>query len=129
MKSVKLQGNKTQYCSGDLRERIIIQIRSISPPTLDNVDFSETFVQRLIVWATVSSKAGEMIFDGTSVSVAKTTFTIRFIPNITFENWIEFKGDRYEILSVTNFEEKDLFYSLECNKRGPKELPVNSSGD
>lgn len=129
MKSVKLQGTKTQSCAGDLFERITIYTRAITPPSLDGIDFTETFVQQYVVWASIATKNGEAVFDGTNTNASTTTFTIRYIPNITFENWIDFKGDRYDIITVNNFEEKGLFYSIECNKRGDNELPVNSAGD
>jgi head-tail adaptor len=129
VKCVKLQGTKTQSCSGDLFERITIYTRAITPPPLDGVDFTETFVQQYIVWATISTKNGEAVFDGTNTNASITNFIIRYIPGITFENWIDFRGDRYDILAVNNFEEKGLFYSIDTNKRGDNALPVNSAGD
>ena len=102
-----------------MRERIQINTNAIEAPIDGSVDFSEKFQEVETVWAMIETKSGVEIFDGTNiVGVATHFFYIRFIPNITFKNFINFKQQFFAILDVQNLDERNEFYLLRCSLRG-----------
>lgn len=127
-KCVQIRRKKRQVCIGDLRDRVNIQTRSIAVPVAGSVDLGETFVCDSTVWAMVETKNGVQVFDGTNIiGVATHNIYIRFICDVTFENWLTFKGRNYDILDVQNLEERDEFYLLRCSLRGTEADPINLS--
>ena len=118
-KCIQIRKPQKQVCSGDMRDRIIIQVRSITPPNASGVDYSETFSQDATVWSLCETKMGVEIFDGTAIKgVATHYFYIRWIDNLTFESWVQFKGKKYYIIDVQNLDERDEFMLLRCSERG-----------
>jgi hypothetical protein len=76
----------------------------------------------------VETPKGLQIFDGTNTIRDIThNFYIRFIPGVTFEKWILYKNNYYDIISVEDLEIEDKFYLLMCNLRGNQSLPVNQA--
>ena len=127
-KCIKIRAKSRKLCSGDLNQSIIVQTRSIAAPDQDEVNFDEDFVNTSTVFAMVETTKGDEIFDGTNIiGVATHNFYIRFFANVTFENWVEFKGQKYKILDSENLDEKDEFYKLRCTKRGDTGFKVNLS--
>ena len=114
---------------GDMRHRIEIRTRSITPPSVDGVDFGESFVTTNTVYAALDTVTGEQLFDGTNVEISGIThiFTIRSISGLTEEKWIDYKGNRYDIKSIETFDARGLFMKLRCVLRGDKTKPVNAA--
>ncbi len=126
-KCTKLRRKRRQPCIGDLDTQIVLQDRSITPPTT-TVDFSETFTENATVWAGMSTGRGKTTFDGSNTEQDIThEFTIRFLSGITAETWILFESRRFDILDVEDFEERHEWLILRCNERGSTSKAVNDS--
>lgn len=122
----KLRRTLTKVCTGSLNKRIQIQTRHIKPPIGDSVDYTEEFTNIITVWAMLETVTGITIFDDTNVEQIVThDFYIRYIPNVTFEKWILFDEQYYDIIRVENFQENNLYCLIRTNVRGRKEIPVN----
>jgi hypothetical protein len=130
VKCVQLVDKKTQVCAGSLNKLITLETRSITPPLSGTVDLGESFSTVINCYAMVVQTRGEQIFNGVDiVGIATHDWYIRYIPNVTFENWIKYSWDGktqyFRILDVINYEEKGIFYQFKCEKRGDVELPAN----
>jgi SPP1 family predicted phage head-tail adaptor len=118
--------NKTQVCSGDLRNLIEIQTRRITAPDnpldVDTVDASETFNTIYTTRAAISTPKGYKTFDevGTTTQITHYFF-VRYLNDISTDNWILFEGLLYRILQVTDFESRKIFMRLDTTLRGPTE--------
>lgn len=124
-KCVKIQKPLRKVCSGDMRDKITIQVRAIKPP-VDGVDFSEVFNQDKTLWSMLETKSGVEIFDGTNLKgVATHYFYIRYICNFTAEKWLKFKEEYYDILDVQNLDGRNEFLLLRCALRGTTTNPAN----
>lgn len=105
---------------------ISLQDRSITPPSGDDVDYSETFTGNADVWAMVDTKRGETVFDGTNTERDVThRFYIRYLSGITAETWIEENNIKYDILDVENLNEENRFMLLRASKRGSETKDIN----
>jgi len=114
-----IKKRRRNVCIGDMDKQIVIQLRTLTPPATDSVDFSEVFTTESTVWAMVETRSGVEIFDGTSLKgIATHYFYIRYNAEYTFENWVLFNEKKYNILDVQNFEEENKFYLLRCSLRG-----------
>lgn len=121
-----IKAGSTKVCIGDMRHKIKINIRTLTPPIEDSVDFGETLSSEKEVWAALETSKGTEVFDGTNlVGVATHLFYIRALSGQTAESWVEFKGSYYRILDVQNYGERDRFQVLRCVLRGDTSLPVN----
>jgi head-tail adaptor len=119
-KCVKQQRTKTQVCVGSMNRKIDILARDLTPPInplTGQFLATETFVLVANVWAMVGTPSGLTIFDEVNTErVISHIFTIRFIEGIpiTSQNWVTYKGNRYDIVMVTDFETNQLFLKLNC---------------
>jgi head-tail adaptor len=115
-----------KVCIGSMRHKIKINIRTLTPPSADSVDFGEVLSSEKEVWSAIETSRGVEVFDGTNlIGVATHLFYIRALTGQTAEDWVEFKGDYYDILDVQNFQEDDRFQVLRCNLKGSTSNPVN----
>jgi head-tail adaptor len=109
-----------------MRKRIKINVRTLTPPSGDSVDFDEVLTDTKEVWAQVDTNKGVEVFSGTNLlGVATHLFYIRALIGQTAEDWVEFKSEYYDILDVQNYQEDDRFQVLRCNLRGTTSDPVN----
>ena len=117
----KLRRRKEQACIASMNRRIDIFFREIEGIKTDTVDFDEKFINQRTVWASLDTKRGTEFFDDNNI-LQRTThrFILRFIPGVTFEDFIVFRNIRYRIESVENLQENDTFYQLDCTVRGPE---------
>lgn len=117
----------TKICSGDMDRQILVETRSITPPPDDNtVDYDETFVSFQSFWAMIETVKGETVFDSSNVErVVTHKFYVRFVPDLTFEKWVKYNQEKYRIVDVQNFNERNEFYLLRCSLRGDENLGVN----
>ena len=122
-----IPSDSKRVCIGDLSKKIQIQVRSIQPP-LNGVDYGEVFSQTKNVWAMCKTVSGEAIFDDSNIEQTVThEFYIRYIPNVTFENWILYNNKYYDIVGVENLNESDEYLLLRSRIRGNSNLGVNLS--
>lgn len=115
-----------RVCIGDLKDRIVINSRSITSPLGSGVDFGESFIDPVTTYAMIETAIGETIFDATNTEKIVTHhFYIRFLRNLTAEGWILFKEKYYDILNVENMNEEDRFMLIRACVRGTELKPVN----
>lgn len=128
----KISHRKLQkYSIGDMRHRITIHERAITPPTYADASFTETYDDGIEDWAfvgtpTVSSK-GIVMFNGVNLPETAThIFVIRFDETFTTENIIRWEGDAYKILKTNDPDKRQQY--LECASRllGDETLDANT---
>ncbi len=113
----KIRIKKRQICVGDLRQKIILQTRSLTAPT--DADFTEGFVTLGSPFAAIKTLIGTTIFDGVDTDVNAThDFFIRYRSDVTAETWILWDNRRFDILRVENFEGRKTFLRLRCTESG-----------
>lgn len=123
---VKLQSQQIQICTGDLNRKITVNVRSLTSPTGTGVDFNENMTVLKTVWAMIKTVGGAQVFDGTNITKTVThNFYIRYMANVTFENWILYNNQYYDLLGVQNINEQNQYMLLQANLRGTSTLPVN----
>jgi SPP1 family predicted phage head-tail adaptor len=111
-----------------MNQQITLQNRSIQAPSGSSVDYDEDFDGDNVVWALVGTVSGETIFDSTNIEQIVThKFYIRFVSGITSETWIDYNGEKFDILDVENMDENDSFLLLRANSRGDNTVSVNKS--
>lgn len=117
-----------RVCVGSLDKKVKLKIRAIAPPSGSSAYYGETFTDFMTVWAMVETKNGLVTFDSTNTAQnVSHQFYIRYIPDITFEKWLEYDGKNFNILTVNNLNEENRFYMLQCNERGDADVSVNLS--
>ena len=130
-KCIKLRRTKTEVCIGNMNKKIDIYARSLTTPLdplASDVDYDETFTLVGNVWSMVQTPTGKIIFDSLGVEkIVTDIFYIRYIADLTSENWVIFKGNRYDIQSLQNIEENSLFQKLNCIIRGDETLAASKA--
>lgn len=126
---VKIKPKPYKVCTGDLNKRVTLYVRNITDPQGGSVDYGETFLTPVVVWAMVDTLTkGLQIFDGTNViGEATHLFYIRYLPSITFELYLDYNSRRFRIIDVQNIGERDETIVLRCTERGDVAKPVNWS--
>jgi len=118
-KCISIRRKKRDVCIGDMRDKIIVQTRTITPPGAGGADFTEVFNLDKTVWALIETRDGKEIFDGTALKGIATHYMyIRYLSTLTFEGWVKYKSKYYNIIDVQNLEERDEFMLLRCSERG-----------
>lgn len=131
----KIQAKRRRVCIADLDRQISIQNRAIQSPT-NEPDYTELFSagsstsSGLVagdVWAMIESTAGKTVFDTTGVErVVSHKITTRFFDGVTAESWILFNGNRYDVVSVENIDERGEYMVMRCVFRGVSTSSVNA---
>lgn len=130
----QINGKRRIVASGDLRYKLEIQLRTLTPPSGDGTDATLSMQTLKTVWGMMHTVSGQQFFSETSIKRDSThLFYIRFIKNSVFERsgrlsaqeWVKHKGREYKILLVENLEEKDEFLALWCSERGKDTVPPN----
>ncbi len=120
---IQIKRKKERVCIADMNHRIDIFFRAIQPIKKDSVDFGEAFIDKRTVWALLDTKRGTQFFDDDNIEQGTThRFIFRFIPDVSFEDFIFFKGKRYRVMNKENLQEEDTFYQLDCVVRGSELL-------
>ena len=100
-------------------QSITLQNRDIQPPDFGSSDYDEDFTNDRVVLGIINTSRGKTMFDGVSNNRLVTQIIfIAFIPNITAETWVLFKGRRFDVLDVENCCERDDVLKLSCSERG-----------
>lgn len=123
---VKISIKHRKVCTGDLRHFILLQARDLQASN-SSVDFIENFTDNGNVWAAIqTARAGVTVFDASNIEIAVThIFYIRYIAGFTQQVWIEFEGQKYDIFTVEDLDERHEFQALMCSVRGDSTKPVN----
>lgn len=128
MSCVVIKSNKRRPCIGSLKALIDIQARVITPPENESTDYTETFTDIISVRAMIQTVSGKSMFDKTNVERDLThKFTLRYMPDITFQNWVKYNSQYYDILRVENIDEANRWYVLYCSIRGSINNPANEA--
>jgi hypothetical protein len=121
-----------KYSIGDLREYIAVYDRNSEAPDFDDIDVRENFVKVADEWAFVQSldvssggASGLNFFDDVNLdNIPSHLMVIRF-KNYTSENFIQYQGQRYEIVKTVNPENKNMYLEMYVRQMGDENLPVN----
>jgi len=113
--------------SGDLRDEIIISLKSIAAPIAASVAPTMGFSDLPYDWAKVETKGRKELFSGTQLLGIKThEFTIRYPDqDITTDHVVVFLGKLYDVLSVEDFEERGEYLVLSCGEKGSEDYAAN----
>lgn len=122
MSRVRFKHNRREANLGSMKNRIILHVRTLTPPTFEGVDFTEEFKGKPI-WAQVNTVAGKIFFAGVGSDFSLThEIIIRYDSTVTSETWVELKDRNLKIVSVENLNEEENFMLLKCIDKGDKSL-------
>lgn len=125
-KCVSIRKKKQKVCLGDMKDEILLQNRSIKGITDTDVDFTENFTEAATVWSMIETVQGTTTFDASNTEIVIThKIYVRFDPTITSETWIELDSRKFDIVTVTNLDERKEFQLLLCRERGSNTQQVN----
>ncbi len=122
----KIRGKNRQLCAGDLDRKITLTDREIQTTEIGAPDFGEDFPNPITRWAMVVTESGDEFFAFNNLNKAVThSFYCRYDSAVTAQNYIEFEGDRYDILSVEDLDERHEWLRLKCTILGDETKPSN----
>ena len=111
---------------GDMRERIILQRRSLRAPVFNKSDPTHNYENIDTVWAKVETTEGKQLFNGVDPeNVTTHEFCIRYRSDVTTETRVEYDGERYKIESVEDLDKRKRFTLLRCNLLGNEDVVSN----
>ncbi len=112
--------------SGELNKLITLKSRNLEAPTGNSIDYTELFTVLFQCFSKIETVRGKTTFDSVGqIRVITHKITIRFASNVGSETWVEFNNKNYEIISVENINEDNMWLVLNCFERGDKTIPVN----
>lgn len=77
-----------------------------------------TWVDVATVWASVTPVSGKEYFASAQVNAEATTkITMRYLAGITPKMRVVFEARTFEIISLLNFEERNIELNLMCKER------------
>ena len=99
--------------AGQLRHRVTLQSKS---PTQDAFGGEViTWVEEAVVWARVEElRLKEYLAVRAAQADVDLRVTIRYLPNVAAEWRLLWKGNAYDIVSVTNAEGRGIMLELLC---------------
>lgn len=114
---------------GDLNKRINLQTRAINSTfqTKINKQTAE-FVTYANPWAKVETTRGKTQFDGVELKIAYTHYiTIRYRKNMDQTTWVEYEGNRYDIIDIEDLDDRHEFLLLRCKISGDSDADHDST--
>lgn len=117
-----------KYSIGDMRERITIYTRSITAPSYDSVNITETYNDGVKYWASVETlDKKKQMFAGINIPDSAThSFTIRYDDSITSENVIGYENEYYDILKTSDPDKRKQYTELFSRLKGDDSLAANT---
>lgn len=114
---------RRKLCTGDLRYRITLEERTLTPPLVGQDVPTETFTVLKSLWSGVETVRGTRRFFGVNIEKSAThLFPIRYNPELPLLDgdnfFVHFKDRYFRILRVTNDNEEEYFHILQCAERG-----------
>lgn len=117
-----------KYSIGDMRERITIHTRTVTPPDFNSASFTETYDAGTEDWASVETpNRGVSTFSGVNVPDGTThVFVVRFDAVWSSENIVRWEGDAYEIIDTMDPDKRQQYVELYCNLLGDQTKAANT---
>lgn len=117
-----------KYSIGDMRERITIHTRVVTPPSYDSVNITETYDAGVEYWASCETlDKKKQMFAGVNIPESAThSFTIRYDSDITAENVINYEDEYYDILKTSDPDKRKQYTELFCRLKGDDTLAANT---
>lgn len=128
MSQTKIRRARRELCVGDLRDRIILQDRSIQSPEFESFDFSEKFESMGGVWASIQTVGGKTLFDGHQQRDLSVTHEvgIRYDARVDAETWLLMEdGRRLDVIDSENLDERSEWIVFQCTDRGSQDNVVS----
>lgn len=101
---------------GNLRHRITLQKPVIVKDSIGQEN--EEWQDVATVWASVEPLSGKEYFNAKQTnSEVSTKITIRHLLGVTSRMRVSFQKHTYNILSVINFEERNIYLQLLCSEK------------
>lgn len=119
---------KKKLCRGDLRSVMKIVSRALAPSKLDEIGGEEIFTDVITgIQCGIETTAGNSRFDKINVNKKATHLFYVYHSTIYDEievdnNMIEYLGEYYKILEITNSNETNQYIFFQCTFRGDKTL-------
>lgn len=135
-----------KYSIGDMRERISLHSRVITPPNFDSVSPTQTYSAPLPVWSSVETlDKKKQLFGGVNIPEGAThSFIIRFIdpelngfpyefpikfydyqPGANAEYMIRWRYDTYSILKTADPDGRKMYIEFYARLLGDQVIEVN----
>lgn len=119
MISKKKTFSRAYVGAGDLRHRITLQRKALTPPAGDSADFQELYTDLVKVFAAIETVNPKQPLGDVNVDELPThRFWIRYIKEIDTDCWVLHEGQRYPILKVENKDSRNEWTILHCNEKG-----------
>lgn len=117
-----------KYSIGDMRERILIHTRTLTPPSYGSVDITETYDAGTAYWASIETlDKKKQLFDDVNIpNTATHDITIRYDASITAENIVSYDGEYYDILKTSDPDKRKQYTELYCRLKGDNSLASNT---
>jgi SPP1 family predicted phage head-tail adaptor len=116
-----------KLCAGDLNRRIKIQSRS-DKPSNTTFDYGQTFTDTRNTWSALLSVKGRDVFAGTNMDeLVSHIFYVRYFDGLTSQHWINYRSERYDILTVEDLDLNQEWYAIFTNVRGTDTKAVNDA--
>jgi hypothetical protein len=123
------RGSKKRTCIGQRDKEITIKVPYITAP--GDVDYDRVFADKITVFARIQTTTGKTVFDDVSGRDIPLThiFDIPYLDNIelTSEDFIEYLGNNYKIISVENVDERNVDWIIRASFKGPANLEANKA--
>lgn len=114
---------------GSLNSRITILTRTIQSPQASDTNYSMQFTDFIPVtklWACMESIDGVTLFDNANIErVISHFFYTRYVPGISFLNWISYEDNYYRIYKVEDLQNEHKFYKIYAGITGDNTKPVD----
>lgn len=116
-----------KYSIGDMRQRITIHSRVITPPVFDNTSITETYDDGIEYWATIETLDKKIqVFDNVNIPPSATHFfVIRFDSTVNSERIVRWLGNSYEILKTSDPDGRRQYTELFSRLMGDETLDAN----
>ena len=121
-----------KYAIGDMRERITIHVRTLTPPTYDDSSFTESYDTGVEDWAELTTpeayESGAIDkFDDVNIAPGTThIFTVRFDSAWTAENIIVWNNDYYKVLKTRDPDGRSEYTEFQCRLLGDDDYEANT---
>lgn len=119
-KCKSISKTKKMLCITSLKTSVVVYDRDIRAPKADG-NHSERYSNPRPVKAQVETRGkGVDVFSDISQDYVTVShlITMRFMQNITSQNWVQFGGKNYDVLKAENIDEESRYLRLYCSLSG-----------
>ena len=105
--------------SGNLKHRVTLQRRDLTPPSTNTVDFREVYTNLGEVWAGINTVSQQQPFNEINIDDTIThKIFIRYIPGLDTNIWILHGNERYNVIRIDNINDMNQWTVFYCNIKG-----------